>query len=299
MKSLEGAAQLRWVLGSFARPHIDRSPVQDHDGPEAVGRPVALIFTASAQPRTSRASQGDRSAALHWGPSRRSRRHCLTLPPTGRHRLEVTPERAAGLVAAAALARAGERVRVYEKAPMVGHRFAGDSQGLENWSSVSDTLDRLGRLGVEPTFAHRSFHQVTFYDSKMRPVVARPAEPLFYLVRTGPDPGSLDRGLLDQAQDARAEVLRYLPGRPGPMCHLRGTRPNRLHLPVGLGGTSHPRHVPVPPPTGLATGPSANRRDVHPPGARTRPRRRSTLLRVRVCVRSSPIQRRGRSPLRG
>jgi len=113
----------------------------------------------------------------------------------------------AGLVAAATLARAGRQVRVYEKAATVGHRFSGDSQGLENWSSPTDALDRLAYLAVEPTFAHRPFHEVTFYDRALRPTVARSAEPLFYLVRRGPEDGSLDRALLEQARGAGAEVL--------------------------------------------------------------------------------------------
>ncbi|MCH8899145.1 MAG: NAD(P)/FAD-dependent oxidoreductase [Acidobacteria bacterium] len=113
----------------------------------------------------------------------------------------------AGLVAAATLARAGRRVRVYEKARQVGHRFPGDFQGLENWSSPTDALDRLAGLGVEPTFAHRAFHDTIFYDPKLRPVATQTTEPLFYLLRRGPEAGSLDRALLDQAEDAGAEVL--------------------------------------------------------------------------------------------
>ena len=111
-----------------------------------------------------------------------------------------------GLVAAATLARAGEQVRVYEKATTVGHRFSGDFQGLENWSSSTDVLGRLAGLGVEPTFDHRPFHEVTFYDRSLRPMVARTTEPLFYLVRRGPQEGSLDRALLDQARDAGVDV---------------------------------------------------------------------------------------------
>lgn len=113
----------------------------------------------------------------------------------------------AGLVAAATLARAGRRVRVYEKAATVGHRFSGDFQGLENWSSPDDALDRLASLGVEATFAYGPFHEVTFYDRALRLVVAGSTEPLFYLVRRGPEAGSLDRALLDHARDAGAEVL--------------------------------------------------------------------------------------------
>jgi len=113
----------------------------------------------------------------------------------------------AGLVAAATLARAGRRVQVYERSSVVGHRFAGDFQGLENWSSSIDVLERLTHLGVEPTFAYKPFHEATFYDSALRPAVARSVEPLFYLVERGPQDGSLDRALLAQATDAGAEVL--------------------------------------------------------------------------------------------
>ncbi|GMQ98134.1 MAG: NAD(P)/FAD-dependent oxidoreductase [Acidimicrobiia bacterium] len=113
----------------------------------------------------------------------------------------------AGLVAAATLARAGRRVQVYEKSPMVGHRFAGDFQGLENWSSSTDVLERLARLGVEPTFAYKPVHEVTFYDSALRPAVARSKKPLFYLVGRGPEDGTLDRALFDQATAAGADVL--------------------------------------------------------------------------------------------
>ncbi len=113
----------------------------------------------------------------------------------------------AGLVAAMTLARQQRSVRVYEKAESVGHRFAGDFQGLENWSSSVDALERLDRMGIEPSFAHKPFHEVTFYDRALRPAHARSQRPLFYLVRRGSEAGSLDRALLDQARGAGAEVL--------------------------------------------------------------------------------------------
>lgn len=112
----------------------------------------------------------------------------------------------AGLVAAATLARAGRSVRVYEKADTVGHRFSGDFQGLENWSDV-DALDRLDRLGVEDSFAHKPVSDVVFYDKKFRPMPVTAPAPLFYLVRRGPEEATLDSALLDQARLAGAEVL--------------------------------------------------------------------------------------------
>ena len=52
----------------------------------------------------------------------------------------------AGLVAAATLARAGERVEVWERAGTVAGRFAGDFQGLEAWTDGRDLATRLTAL---------------------------------------------------------------------------------------------------------------------------------------------------------
>jgi flavin-dependent dehydrogenase len=112
----------------------------------------------------------------------------------------------AGLVAAATLARAGERVEVWERARGVGGRFAGDFQGLEAWTDDLDVPARLRALGVAPTFTSWPVREVTFYDARLRPVTIRSDRPLFHLVRRGDHPGSLDRALLAQAQEAGADL---------------------------------------------------------------------------------------------
>jgi len=113
----------------------------------------------------------------------------------------------AGLVAAATLARAGHPVRVLDQATEVGHRFAGDFQGLENWSTTEDVLDWLTGLGVEPTFEHEAFDEVTFYDHHLDPTVSKGGSgPLFHLIRRGAMDGSLDRALLEQARAAGARI---------------------------------------------------------------------------------------------
>jgi len=113
----------------------------------------------------------------------------------------------AGLVAAATLARAGRRVQVLDQGAEVGHRFAGDFQGLENWSTTEDVLDWLAELGVESDFEFESFDEVTFYDHHLDSTVAGGGSgPLFYLIRRGPMDGSLDRALLNQALAAGATV---------------------------------------------------------------------------------------------
>lgn len=112
----------------------------------------------------------------------------------------------AGLTAALTLARAGAKVQVLERRARVGARFGGDFQGLENWSSRKDALERLADLGVRLDFAQRPVHEVTFYDAKLRPTVARSRRPLFYLVCRGDLEGSLDRALLRQAESAGVTV---------------------------------------------------------------------------------------------
>lgn len=55
----------------------------------------------------------------------------------------------AGLTAALNLARHGVQVEVFEKSTTVGHRFHGDFQAFENWSSTIDIYHDLDRAGIE------------------------------------------------------------------------------------------------------------------------------------------------------
>ncbi|MDZ4140519.1 MAG: NAD(P)-binding protein, partial [Methylotenera sp.] len=59
----------------------------------------------------------------------------------------------AGLAAAITLAKAGRHVLVHEAQSEVGHRFDGDFQGLENWSTQQDVLDLLREIGITTEFA--------------------------------------------------------------------------------------------------------------------------------------------------
>jgi flavin-dependent dehydrogenase len=79
-------------------------------------------------------------------------------------------------------------------------------QGLENWSSPQNVLTRFAEAGVSTDFAYWPFREVTFYDSRLRPAVARSEEPLFYLVRRGSDADTFDTALLKQARAAGAEI---------------------------------------------------------------------------------------------
>lgn len=129
----------------------------------------------------------------------------------------------AGLAAAIAVARNGGDARVTERHRAVGTRFHDDFQGLENWSTESDVLDELRNMGIEPTFEHTPFYQCTFFDPKGREHRCRSERPLWYLVRRGPEAGSLDRSLEEQAIATGAtieygETTKHLP-RGGIVAH--------------------------------------------------------------------------------
>ncbi len=111
-----------------------------------------------------------------------------------------------GLAAAVTFGATGRAVRVLERHDTVGHRYGDGLQGLENWSARDDVLQRLHRIGLRTDFAYRPFREVTFYDSRLRPVIARSPRPLFYLVRRGPGADSFDGALLRQAHDLGVEV---------------------------------------------------------------------------------------------
>ena len=86
---------------------------------------------------------------------------------------------------------------VHEHNGDVGGRFHGDFQGLENWTVDDDVLDELGRSGIEATFEHAAYREFTVFDADGRALSLRSSRPLFYLVRRGSQPGTLDASLKD------------------------------------------------------------------------------------------------------
>lgn len=113
----------------------------------------------------------------------------------------------AGLTAAITLAREGYPVVVYEDRSDVGHRFHGDFQGLENWTTEEDVTHVLARMGIKINFLCEPYFVGEVFDPDLRKVTVRSKAPVFYLVRRGSGPGTLDQGLKAQALDAGVEIL--------------------------------------------------------------------------------------------
>lgn len=112
----------------------------------------------------------------------------------------------AGLACAIALASSRRRVVVREWHAAVGHRFHGDFQGLENWSTDQDVLDELQACGIAPNFEHVAVSQGTLVDPRGKSYQVRSARPLYYLVRRGGQPRALDHALMQQAVASGVEI---------------------------------------------------------------------------------------------
>ncbi len=125
--------------------------------------------------------------------------------------IEIVGAGPAGLVAAINLVQAGYRVTVYEEKLEVGHRFHGDFQSLENWSSSEDVIAILERFGIYNkifrNYMCQPFNKLTVFDANLNKRVIQSTRPFFYLVQRGNRPGCLDYGLMEQALKAGVEIV--------------------------------------------------------------------------------------------
>lgn len=111
----------------------------------------------------------------------------------------------AGLAAAINLAKNGCRVIVYEKNPDVGMRFHNDFQGLENWTTEDDVLDFLLSMSIDIDFYNKPIYGGLLYGPSESATI-HSDQPLFYLVKRGSDPDTLDHSLKRQALDSGVSI---------------------------------------------------------------------------------------------
>jgi len=123
-----------------------------------------------------------------------------------KEKIDVIGAGPAGLVAAINLAKSGFAVTLHEAGPSVGHRFHGDFQGIENWTTEEDVRDFLKRINVEVNFLFEPYSGGIFVSPNLRRREIRTREPLFYLAERGGEQGCLDFGLLRQAEAAGVKV---------------------------------------------------------------------------------------------
>lgn len=134
----------------------------------------------------------------------------------------------AGLAAAIVLARSGRRVEVHEQRDRVGARWKRGLQILENFSEQEDILDFMRGAGIEASFWRSPIRELTLWAGSGKKHHFRSGVPLGYFVRRGAQPGELDRGLLDAAVAAGADVRFGSRLRPGD-ARIRATGPRRVN----------------------------------------------------------------------
>ena len=120
--------------------------------------------------------------------------------------IEIAGAGPAGLAAAITLAKAGQKVLIHETHNEVGYRFAGDFQGLDNWTSPKDVLDVFTEQGITTDFIARPCLNGTVFGPTGKRYPIKSKEVLFYLVERGPGPGTLDSAMLEQACSLGVEV---------------------------------------------------------------------------------------------
>ncbi len=120
--------------------------------------------------------------------------------------VEIAGAGPAGLAAAITLAHAGRRVIVHEAHEKVGHRFGGDFQGLENWTTRNDVLNAFTALGLTTDFTAMPGRNGIVFDPARKAYEIKSDEPLFYVIERGPGSGTLDSALLKQAQSLGIDV---------------------------------------------------------------------------------------------
>src|SRR5215813_11656077 len=107
----------------------------------------------------------------------------------------------AGLSAAIGLARRGHRVDVFEKNADSGAARHSDWDAIENWTTETDMLALLGDWGITPSFEHRSKLDFEVYDKDGVCYPVTTPRPFFYLLKRGPNRGSVEQELKHQALD--------------------------------------------------------------------------------------------------
>jgi flavin-dependent dehydrogenase len=112
-----------------------------------------------------------------------------------------------GLTAAINLAKAGFKVIIYEKNKDCGTRFNGDFQGIENWSKEKDALKEIREMNIKTNFKFWISKKIDILDYKDNKSKFSSKRSLFYLVRRGCMPESLDSSLKKQAIDSGVRII--------------------------------------------------------------------------------------------
>ncbi len=148
----------------------------------------------------------------------------------------------AGLSAAIGLAGRGHAVDVFERNLDSGRGRHPDWDAIENWTTRRDLMDVLRRWGIEPTFEHRAPLAFEVFDGDGRRYGVATDRPFFYLVKRGPERGSIEQALKAQALERGVRIHYGEARRPEDVdIWAAGSQHGRFFLGSGITfRTSHP-----------------------------------------------------------
>jgi len=112
-----------------------------------------------------------------------------------------------GLTAGINLAKAGYKVKIFEKNDVVDKRFHGDFQGIENWVYRQDALEHIRNLNIDLTFPYYPVNNLKIIGPEEKIYNLKFKRNAFYLVRRGIEKDTLDQNLYQQAKAVGADII--------------------------------------------------------------------------------------------
>ncbi len=113
-----------------------------------------------------------------------------------------------GLTASIILAKAGYKVKVFEKRSRIGSFLEKDVHSLRNYSYNYDVIKKYKRLGIKISNFYPIYKEVRYSSSLENIEIYSKKEPLFYnIIRGYDDERSLDVELFEQAKKRGVEVV--------------------------------------------------------------------------------------------
>jgi len=112
-----------------------------------------------------------------------------------------------GLTAGINLAKAGYKVKIFEKNNVVGKRFHNDYQGIENWFYKQDALEHIQKLNIKVNFPYRPIRVLNIIGPQEKVYNFQFDRNAFYLVKRGTDKDTLDHAIYQQAKKAGVEII--------------------------------------------------------------------------------------------
>lgn len=112
-----------------------------------------------------------------------------------------------GLTSAIVLAKAGYKVKVFERNDDVGKRFNEDFQGLMNYGFDQDVLEFMGGVGLETDFWNKPIVDIDLIGPNNYKRNFTSKKPFVYLIQRGNTEKTLDQSLKKQALENGVEII--------------------------------------------------------------------------------------------